>query len=265
MLHALSDLVADDEAATRKRVLAPLAQLIDDRLAWRALLLLGLCVVIAVLVSSGLLQQPLMRILRAAEAVIRQFPTLGTLAFVVFSAVSAMFAFLSTALMVPVAVFTWGNTVTSVLLWLGWIGGGIASYGLSRWLGRRVLDRLGGGMLLHRLEHWIRPDAPFGVVLILQLALPSELPGHLLGLVRYPLRKYCCALALAELPYVLATVYVGQGLIERRGGLIVGVGTLVGILSLAAVHALRSRLSGRDSPTTSRGRDACSRLGGLGG
>jgi uncharacterized membrane protein YdjX (TVP38/TMEM64 family) len=129
---------------------------------------------------------------------------------------------------------------------------------LSRWLGRSLLDRFGARRLLHRLEYWIRPDAPFGVVLILQLALPSELPGYLLGLVRYPLRKYCCALALAELPYALATVYVGQGLIERRGGLILGVGAVVGLLSLVAVYVLQSRMSGRNPP-------ACPRLGGLPG
>jgi len=241
------------------------AQFFEDRLAWRTLLLLGLCVVIAVLVSSGVLHTPLIRILGRAEAVIGQYPTLGALTFLVFSAVSAMFAFLSTAVMVPVAVFTWGSTVTCALLWAGWIGGGIASYGLSRWLGRRLLDRLGARRLLHRLECWVRPDAPFGVVLILQMALPSELPGYMLGLVRYPLRKYCCALALAELPYAVATVFVGQGLIERRGGLILGVGLVVGVLSLVAVHVLRSRLSGLDPPATSHGCGASPWLGGLDG
>jgi uncharacterized membrane protein YdjX (TVP38/TMEM64 family) len=215
-------------------------QMLEDRLAWRAVLLLGFCVVAAPLVSSAVVHSSLMRILSAAEAVIRQYPTAGALAFVVFAAISAMFAFMSTALMVPVAVLTWGNTATSLMLWLGWIGGGVASYGLSRWLGRRLLDRLGGRRLLHRLERWIRPDATFGMVLILQLALPSEMPGYLLGLVRYPLRKYCFALALAELPYALATVYVGQGLIEQRGGLIVSVGALIGLVSLAAVYALRN-------------------------
>jgi uncharacterized membrane protein YdjX (TVP38/TMEM64 family) len=228
---------------------------LENRLAWRTLLLLGLCLIAAVLVSSSALHPSLMRILNASEAVIRQYSALGPLTFVGFAAISAMFAFFSTAMLVPIAVLTWGSVSTIVMLWIGWTAGGLASYVLARYFGRRVLTRCGAGTLLDRFEHWVRPDAPFGLVLILQLALPSEIPGYLLGLVRYSPRKYFCALALAELPYALATVYLGQGLIERRSGLILAVGVVVSAMSLTAAHLLRTKL--RNIPSN-RIRDASS-------
>jgi uncharacterized membrane protein YdjX (TVP38/TMEM64 family) len=99
--------------------------------------------------------------------------------------------------------------------------------------------------MLTRVERWVPADASFALVLILQLALPSEIPGYLLGLVRYSPRKYLCALAMAELPYALATVYLGQGLLERRSGLILAAGVVISVLSLTTMRILRTKL--RDS------------------
>jgi hypothetical protein len=45
---------------------------------------------------------------------------LGAVVFVLLSAVSAMLAFFSSALLVPAAVFAWGNTLAVGLLWLGY-------------------------------------------------------------------------------------------------------------------------------------------------
>ena len=51
----------------------------------------------------------------------------GAVLFVVMSAAAAMLAFFSTAVLVPVAVVTWGQTGTFVLLWVGWILGGVCA------------------------------------------------------------------------------------------------------------------------------------------
>ena len=48
--------------------------------------------------------------------------------FVLLAAISAVLAFFSSALLLPVAVFTWGSKVTFVLLWLGWLLGGIGTH-----------------------------------------------------------------------------------------------------------------------------------------
>ena len=85
----------------------------------------------------------------------------------------------------------------------------------------------------------VEKDASLWLVVVLQLALPSEVPGYVLGVAKYPLGRYLMALAIAELPYALATTYIGAGFNERRSGLIMVTGVAVALLCLAAVHALR--------------------------
>ena len=167
----------------------------------RALLLAAVCVLAAYLASDSVLHSALRHVMSALEPVITQNPVLGVVAMVGIAALGAMIAFMSAALLVPIAVFTWGSAGTLAMLWLGWILGGLLAYGLARHFGRRVLRWCGARTLIQRCEQWVGPHTPFGLILILQLALPSEIPGYVLGLVRYPARKYLCAVALAELPY----------------------------------------------------------------
>jgi uncharacterized membrane protein YdjX (TVP38/TMEM64 family) len=84
------------------------------------------------------------------------------------------------------------------------------------------------------------------LVLLLQLALPSEIPGYLLGLLRYRFWRYIAALALAELPYALATVYIGASFIERRTYALVAVGIAVAAFAGWALHTLHRRISERN-------------------
>lgn len=214
-------------------------------------MLLALCCLVALVISTGTLHAPMMRVVRAAEAVISQHPLLGALMFIALAAVSAMVAFFSAALLVPVAVLRWGELATLAMLWLGWIGGGLASYVLAQSLGRRMLDRFAADVLEH-FQRWLDPQTPFGVVLILQLSLPSEIPGVLLGLARYPLRKYLAVLVAAELPYALATVYLGEAFIERRSGLILAVGFAVAALSMGSLQILRGKLRQHEPVSTRR-------------
>jgi uncharacterized membrane protein YdjX (TVP38/TMEM64 family) len=154
-----------------------------------------------------------------------------------------MLAFMSSAVFVPVGLYVWGKTTTMILLWTGWVAGGICAYTLSRYLGRPVVKALVFWPALERYERRISHNAPFGLVLLFQLALPSEVPGYVLGLVRYHFWKYIGALALAELPYAVATIYMGSGFIERRTYLLITVGLVVALVSGLALYALQARVS----------------------
>ncbi|HUE89677.1 MAG TPA: hypothetical protein VMO26_26680, partial [Vicinamibacterales bacterium] len=88
----------------------------------------------------------------------------------------------------------------------------------------------------------IHPQTPFGVILLLQLGLPSEIPGYVLGLVRYPFSRYLLALAIAEVPYTIATVYLGAGIVEAKGGLVLAVGLGMAVLGVGAFYLMRRRL-----------------------
>ena len=70
----------------------------------------------------------------------------------------------------------------------------------------------------------------------------KELLGYVLGLVRYPFGKFILALAIAELPYTVATVYLGAGFIGARSGLVLAIGLALAGLSIGAFYLLRRHL-----------------------
>jgi uncharacterized membrane protein YdjX (TVP38/TMEM64 family) len=212
----------------------------------RAAALLALIAALAAVASSGVLHEALLGALSVADEIIDRHLILGAILFVVLAAASAMLAFVSIALVIPVAVFTWGAPVTMGLLWFGWILGGIATYSAGKFLGRPVVRWLAADDVLRRWETRLPADAPLWLIVLLQLALPSEIPGYVLGLLRYPLARYVAALGIAELPYAIATVYLGSSFVEGRSGLILATGILLALSSLAALCALSRALSEKD-------------------
>lgn len=200
-----------------------------------------------VLLSRGL-HDALLRLLATAHLLASSHPLAAVLLVLVFSALSAMLVFVSSAAITPFLVYTWGTLGAFLLLWTGWLLGGILSYGIGRILGRPVVDRLASPKLLERYEHWVSDRMSFPLVLLFQLGLPSELPGYLLGLVGYSLGRYVAALALAELPYGIATVLLGAGLIDRRVELLIPVGAAAAVLAIWSFLALHRRL-GREGGT----------------
>jgi uncharacterized membrane protein YdjX (TVP38/TMEM64 family) len=85
-------------------------------------------------------------------------------------------------------------------------------------------------------------DVRFVLVLLLCLALPSEIPGYLCGYLGVRLRTYVPALAMAELPYAIGAVVLGQGVAQRHIGWLLAVGFIGALLSLLALRALHNRL-----------------------
>jgi uncharacterized membrane protein YdjX (TVP38/TMEM64 family) len=214
----------------------------------RALLLVSLIAVLVLIASSDSLHAWVTSFLPWAETIIRGRPILGASLFILLAALSAMLAFMSSAVFVPVGLYVWGKTTTMVLLWAGWVAGGVCAYAISRYLGRPVVKALVSWPALERYERRISRKAPFGLVLLFQLALPSEVPGYVLGLVRYHFWKYIAALALAELPYAVATIYLGSGFIERRTYLLISVGGVVALFGLA-LYTLHKRVSDEWRPS----------------
>jgi uncharacterized membrane protein YdjX (TVP38/TMEM64 family) len=211
--------------------------------AWaRALLLVLLLSGLALLTSSEAFQSALNGVLSAAGPVIAEHPFWGAVLFILLSALSAMVAFFSSALLLPVALHAWGKTVCVLLLWVGWMLGGVCAYGLARYWGRPLVRRLTSTDLLARYEQRISRHTPFGLVLLFQLAVPSEIPGYVLGLARYGLRRYLLVLALAELPYAVGTVYLGASFLEQRPLVLLALGLAGIVFGAWAFHTLRRRL-----------------------
>jgi uncharacterized membrane protein YdjX (TVP38/TMEM64 family) len=209
----------------------------------RAALLAGLCIALAAVASSSTAHDVLLRVLEATQDIIERHMLLGVVTFLVLAAVSAMLAFLSVAVVIPAAVFAWGVPATIALLWLGWILGGVATYALGKYLGRPAVHWLTAEGMLRRLEGHLSARTPIWLIILLQLALPSEVPGYILGLVRYPVTRYLIALAVAELPFTVATVYLGDSFVAGRGGLILIIGALLALGGFCAVYVVRALMT----------------------
>jgi len=182
----------------------------------RRLLFLGIIIIGAGLISSSdVLHTEFEDIIAAVEAIISRSPLLGMLLFVLLAMVSAMLAFFSSAILVPIGVYTWGNITCFALLWIGWLLGGVTSFCIGRYLGRPVAEKLVGVERISRFESQLGRHARFVHILLFQAALPSEVPGYVLGAMRYRFSLFLLALAIVELPYALGTVYLGDRFLER--------------------------------------------------
>jgi uncharacterized membrane protein YdjX (TVP38/TMEM64 family) len=211
--------------------------------AARAVILALLVVALVVMAASETVHSAVLGVLGAANGIIAGHAVLGPVVFVLLAALSAMLAFFSSALLVAPAVLAWGPVRSMVLLWLGWMLGGIAAYFAARFLGRPLIRSLVSAKGFEHYATKLTRDTPFTAVLLLQLSLPSELPGYLLGVVRYPPLRYLAALAIAEVPYAIATVMIGEGFVERRVTLLLSLGALAIIALVVVARALRSRLA----------------------
>lgn len=179
-------------------------------------------------------------------------PAAGAVVFVVLSALSAMVAFFSTALLTPVAVQAFGPWTTVLLLWLGWVCGGVAAFGIGRSLGPRVA---GWFLRPERLREYVALASnlvQLRHVLLFQLALPSEVPGYVLGLAGCRFRTFLVGMALAELPFAVGVVFLGESFLARDATmlLVLGAGGLL-LMWLAyryGVRLGRSRIPTSDAP-----------------
>jgi uncharacterized membrane protein YdjX (TVP38/TMEM64 family) len=212
----------------------------------RAVAIVLISLLLAAIVSLQSLHATLLGWLDAVRDLMAGHRSLGAVVFVGLAALSAMAAFFSTAVLVPAAVAVWGQSGTMALLWLGWIVGGLVSYLIGRGPGLVAARGLVSEARLAGYQRRIGARAPFSLVLLFQLALPSEIPGYVLGLVRYPLARYLLALAIAELPYAIGVTLAGESFLERRLVPLLGLGAgaaLVAVMAWRTLHrhpALRS-------------------------
>ncbi len=199
----------------------------------RHLLVLGTLIIVAGLVAaSDTLHDKTQAVILWAESIISQAPLLGMVVFVVLAMLSAMVAFFSSALLVPVAIYAWGKAVCLALLWLGWCLGGIIAFYIGRWLGRSAVSIIIGEQTLADWQNLVSERTRFIHILLLQAVVPSEIPGYLLGILRYRFPLYLTALGLTEIPYAVATVYLGESFLRREKTVFIMVG--IGLIVLAA-------------------------------
>jgi uncharacterized membrane protein YdjX (TVP38/TMEM64 family) len=201
--------------------------------------LVVLVLLVLVVSRSDSLHQLVVQTLTVAERTIRENPRLGPLLFLALAAASAMLAFFSSAALVPVGVFAWGGAVTFLLIWGGWTLGGIAGYGIARTLGRPVVHWLLPRSVTERYERIAASNRSWFAALLFQLALPSEIPSYVFGLIRYPFGRYLLVVAIGEAPFAAMDVFLGDAFIRRQASVFAMVavaGLLLTVLAWLGLH-----------------------------
>lgn len=84
--------------------------------------------------------------------------------------------------------------------------------------------------------------ASFPRVLLLQLALPSEVPGYLCGLPHVRFSIYAAALAIAEVRFAAGTVLLGDSPLRQQAGLMLLLAVACAVLIVVAWRALHRQL-----------------------
>jgi len=204
------------------------------------ILIIGtIIIIVGLFAASDTLHDKIEEIIIWTEAAISEAPLLGMLVFVLLSMLSAMVAFFSSAVLAPIAVYAWGKAGCLALLWLGWLLGGIASFCIGRFAGRSVAAMLIGERKIAGWEQQVSEHTRFIHVLLFQAAVPSEIPGYVLGILRYRFLLYLTALAITELPYAVAVVYLGESFLEGEAIVFVILGVAVILLGAFLLQILR--------------------------
>ena len=226
----------------------------------RRFLIVGMLIIVAGLIAaSDTLHDKTEAIIFWTEGLIAQAPLLGMLVFLLLAMLSAMVAFFSSALLAPVAVYAWGKAGCLALLWCGWFLGGVVSFCIGRFFGRSVVSMIIGEEKLASWESQVSERTRFVHILFFQAVVPSEIPGYVLGMLRYRFLLYLTALGITEMPYAIATVYLGESFLRRESMVFILVG--IGALVLAAfLFQIRRRLVQPD-----KGKRAIDNLDSTGG
>lgn len=181
----------------------------------RVLALLALLLLAAFLTRLPGLHDWITTALEYIAGLMAQHPVLGAVAFVFASALSAMLVFFSSVLLVPLGIELWGSVGCFLLLWAGWFLGGVFSYAIGRYFGRPAVESLLSRKRMLDLERHMPAARGFWGALMVQLAFPSDVAGYFFGLLRFPRAVYLSALACAELPFALGTVFLGTAFVEQ--------------------------------------------------
>jgi len=211
---------------------------------------LALVLLVAVVVAgSSQLHGPAETAIEFVGSIIQKNPGWGVFAFLALAALSAMLSFFSSVLIIPVAAHQWGQVNTVALLWVGWLAGGATTYAIGRFVGARLAGLLVSTERVKYYEDRLTARAPFWIILLLQLAVPSEIPGYVLGSLKYRFPAYLLAIALGEFPFAVAAVFLSSEFLSRRYWMVAVVG-IAGIGFLAwAISRLHRELE-KKAPAT---------------
>ncbi|MDP2676138.1 MAG: hypothetical protein Q8O83_00415 [bacterium] len=192
--------------------------------------------------SSGFLQDVFAIAQGFVGEHIEKSPVLAVLVFIGLAVVAVVISPFSSAPLVPLVIPVWGETFTIVLLVCGWLIGGMGVYAIGGIFGAPFFSRTKTMQHINYYRHRISGKAEFGLVLLFRFAIPSEIGGYALGMVRYHFAKYLVATLLYEIFAATTLVYLSDAFISGNPFyFIVVLGLMLGITG-ASLYALRRKI-----------------------
>jgi len=141
---------------------------------------------------------------------------LSQLIFLGLAVLSTMFLFFSSTFTVPFAVSIWGSFFTTLLLLFGWILGAIFSYLIGRFIGYPILRYFIPEKKFDYYYRLLLQNLGFLSVFLIRFTFPSEIPGYILGILRFDFIKYLLITLFAEIPYAFLTVYAIDAILRKE-------------------------------------------------
>lgn len=172
-------------------------------------------------------------------------PALGAFFFFFISCLSALLAFASSLVLIPSALLAWGALGTFFLLWAGWLAGAAIAYGAGSRLARPLFSSWGREQKIAHYQQFVSREANFWLVLLFCLAVPSEIPGYVFGVLRYPFGRFMAAIAVSEALYAAGVLLAAQNLLRQdffsTAGTILAIFAFTGLTSFLFIRLRRKR------------------------
>ena len=158
--------------------------------------------------SSSELQQQFGVVTEKLDVYVEANPIQGIVFFISLAALSALLSPFSSLPTLPFAIQIWGTLFTFLFLIIGWTIGSLLSYGVGRYGLLVLFRRLINFQKIEKYRRDLSGNSEFALVVLFRLALPSELTGLVLGILRYDIGKYILATLISEIPFALVSVFV---------------------------------------------------------
>jgi len=166
--------------------------------------------------NSALLQEWFYNAVSISEEHVHKNELAIGLIFMLLNSASAMLAPLSSAPLVPGAILLWDNLTVFFLLWVGWNLGHSASYCVGRYAGYPIIKKIANFSKIEHYKEKLSSRLGFLIIFLFCLSMPAEVPGYVLGILRYPFWKYIIAVSVSELPFALITVYASNAFLANK-------------------------------------------------
>jgi uncharacterized membrane protein YdjX (TVP38/TMEM64 family) len=174
------------------------------------------------------------------EQTAAQFPVLSMLVFMLLTSLAATVVFVGIFPLVPSALMLWGPEVTFALLMAGWMFGDVVLYFVGRGVGGDTISRTSFFSKVDALRERLK-GKEFFLILLLRIALPTELFGYVLGVMKYSFVPYVLVTILAELPFAALTVYGADAFLKGNIFAILGAVILATVVITVAAFVAKRR------------------------